>query len=486
MLQKFPRMSWSLILMMVMGFLLIIILLQFQSYSTLLSHPLEQSSSHSPSRAFITDNNKNHAPLRNAQHNHESRQHRPSNFPVFRWSDFPSPATPHGTFVFRDSSACADRANSPCLVHFPQPNDACLSDHACLQTRKGFKPPQMGFGEDSEAPSIPNQDRSLLLQPLTIFANAASSSAKDGAETKSDTANNNLHPNDFLLLLADGHGSEGHISAAAVQRDLPGRILKLLEEQQQQNPPSKSSMTALLQRAFLECDEQVVQKVAVSSGTTTIVILQYQSVLYMASVGDSIATVWGYQNNDERAPTLLAEAIKHKPHLPAERQRIEQHQGQVLMPQTPGDSSRVVIPVNSDGLMGEMALAMSRSMGDTDGKVPGWLLAEPAVQVLDSTTTHNFDQLLIMVCSDGVADMQPIAAMAAQLGKSLQTPLESNLQATMHSIMTQSANEWFRRTFDSYRDDMTLVVHSVPLPNKNSKDQKRMIPSIFQKRLRGF
>ena len=91
-----------------------------------------------------------------------------------------------------------------------------------------------------------------------------------------------------------------------------------------------------------------------------------------------------------------------------------------------------------------------------------------------------------MVCSDGVADMQPIAAMAAQLGKSLQTPLESNLQATMHSIMTQSANEWFRRTFDSYRDDMTLVVHSVPLPNKNSKDQKRMIPSIFQKRLRGF
>ena len=344
----------------------------------------------------------------------------------------------------------------------------------------------MGFGEDSEAPSIPNQDRSLLLQPLTIFANAASSSAKDGAETKSDTANNNLHPNDFLLLLADGHGSEGHISAAAVQRDLPGRILKLLEEQQQQNPPSKSSMTALLQRAFLECDEQVVQKVAVSSGTTTIVILQYQSVLYMASVGDSIATVWGYQNNDERAPTLLAEAIKHKPHLPAERQRIEQHQGQVLMPQTPGDSSRVVIPVNSDGLMGEMALAMSRSMGDTDGKVPGWLLAEPAVQVLDSTTTHNFDQLLIMVCSDGVADMQPIAAMAAQLGKSLQTPLESNLQATMHSIMTQSANEWFRRTFDSYRDDMTLVVHSVPLPNKNSKDQKRMIPSIFQKRLRGF
>jgi len=127
-----------------------------------------------------------------------------------------------------------------------------------------------------------------------------------------------------------------------------------------------------------------------------------------------------------------------KPHLKDERERIEAAGGTVFIPPPPNllfssnqglaQSSRVIIPIS---IMNEVALAMSRSIGDYDGKAVG-VIADPIVDRLDvhelkvaaatttaDTTTQQDIDLFAVSASDRLFNVIQPLVVAKILAKSL-------------------------------------------------------------------
>ena len=363
----------------------------------------------------------------------------------------------NGSYPFTGSVGCraiSSTTMAPCQVHFPlQPNETnreCRD--SCLRTRKGQKYADM---------TNQNQDRSLLVQPLRL-KNQQDAGATDDASTKN-----------FLILLADGHGNTGHHAAEQVSRDLPFRIIQSLGLLK--SPPSSirggggntgsDAVTAVLMKDFLVTDEETIKVPA--GGATGVVALRLGPSLYLAQAGDSFAFVvrWNKSGLLAGTATIVSEAVRHKPGDPLEKQRIEKAGGEVMMPpiDQPGATSRVVIPDPTGGMLAE-ALAMSRSLGDVNGKKFGLLTAEPSVVHVDldrlKKAGGSDSEYFLIVASDGVFDFYPSQQVANFVGEKLyQDTPPMPLQQVMANVLETAAQRWqMQLTMGGYRDDMTLVV----------------------------
>ena len=198
-------------------------------------------------------------------------------------------------------------------------------DNALL-TRCGYK------GRET-----PNQDRILLLQ-------------QEGRKK--------------IMALFDGHGPYGHFVSHAA-------ALGMLDRLSNRKAINKSTLTS----TFLELDKSLPN--VAGSGSTAIVIVQNEQQVLLANLGDSQAFIAEF-NVHTKETTIIYQTHPHKPHMAAERHRIEAAGGRIMFPDKPGESSRVVIPI------GEMdvALAMSRSLGDREGKDSHVLTAEPTIDTI--------------------------------------------------------------------------------------------------------
>lgn len=235
-----------------------------------------------------------------------------------------------------------------------------------------------------------------------------------------------------VIGLFDGHGELGHFAAERAVLDLPFRVLKA---------PSR------IRNGFLQVDRSSMVDID-HSGTTAIIILQEGSTVTLASVGDSTAVIASVNNN--ATATILAETVHHKPHLPNERERIERAGGIVWIPppEAVEDSSRVLLP-------GNLALAMSRSLGDHEGKTAGYLSAEPALQVLD-VRPQSKEVVFVVAASDGLVDHVPIQKVVRQVGKALMG--RQSLQPVCERLVELASKRWAIVSGGFYRDDISLVV----------------------------
>ena len=295
--------------------------------------------------------------------------------------------------------------------------DSCQRQ-LCILTLKGSK----GLIK------VPNQDHSLILRD----------------------------PSQLVLALFDGHGDQGHLSSSTVVRDLPFRFV-----QSAQAAPKQPSHYA---HEFLAVDKGLVSKVPYAGSTG--IVVHYDVALQrlvVASVGDSTCLIVrgsGTTKPSNNSNQILIESVKHKPALPGERQRIESKGGRVFVPPNPQvESSRVLIP----GPFGpeSYALAMSRSLGDVEGKQLGYLTAEPDVKVLDlknQGTEGGF--VFAVVASDGVFDVINKQTLVQELDRALRS---DTLPETCSKLMSQAVEGWKKLTGGTYRDDITLLVTKLPI-----------------------
>lgn len=355
-------------------------------------------------------------------------------------------------------------------------------DHALL-TRCGYK---MG--------KIPNQDRSFIVNFL-LHANEGKfvNHLVDGNDQKA-----------LLMGIFDGHGGRGHVVSHYIALELPKVFAKIMKQKQhtlplplldciknsKMNDHVENYIKDALKETFIEVDANEPVK---GTGGSTASVLFYPGLdtkAYIANAGDSTTIIAAFSKSRKES-TIVYQNRKHKPHLQDERQRIENAGGQVMIPPSllRGDtnsqlkeSSRIIIPSPDGNAFGSMALAMSRSIGDFDGKAVG-LIAEPEIDIWDVREhyrTHQFDreqeldtQWFAVIASDGVYDMLAPETVVKYLGRSLfgghdSGTIISPLEAC-ERLIREASRIWKKESASSmggmqYRDDITLGVSKIDFP----------------------
>jgi serine/threonine protein phosphatase PrpC len=334
-----------------------------------------------------------------------------------------------GNFLFRNGWLCSQPPH--CLVSFPIRLSQLRHEiglglqPSCVVTKKGYNTDKWR----------PNQDRAMLAQSL----------ATDVAPTM------------MFAALFDGHGENGHLSA---ERALIDVSLPLLLQQD----TIPFSHEALLHQQFLLADKGLLQHIA-KGGSTAVVAWQITSDrLVLASAGDSTALLVRFNANNTGSANIIAQAVQHRVTDPGEYQRIVAAGGNIWMPPGPAaadNSSGMVEYPGPNG--GSRFLAMSRSLGDIEGKRPGYLIAEPSLVVVDSLSNHlnnPGDFLFVIVASDGIMDVIPMDVVTTVLGRSIACHPEQPkaLGVAIQRLMDQASAAWENDRHGEYRDDMTLLV----------------------------
>ena len=278
------------------------------------------------------------------------------------------------------------------------------------------------------------------------------------------------------------------------------RIIREKQQQQHQQQQAGSGdtnnaviikKTSYIKDALLETFVEIdaTEPVKGSAGSTA-ALLFYPGEgtnIYIANTGDSTIIICAYTKSI-KTTKIIYQNRKHKPHLLNERRRIESLGGNVMIPPSlllldedessmnedanndsmiMKESSRVIIP-GSHG--NSLALAMSRSIGDYDGKRVG-ITAIPEIDVLDVTIHLQQEQhvlhtqFFVIAASDGLYDVIPQHIVTSFLSQSLfhldanegvnYTPLEA-----CERLVREASRLWMQSEsgMNQYRDDITVSV----------------------------
>lgn len=305
---------------------------------------------------------------------------------------------------------------------------AVPDQHICFSlTRKGFKPDTMG--KDAST----NQDRVVMM----TFPD------------KED---------EWWLGLFDGHGDLGHVTSEYASIEFPKRILSLSSKA---SKLSQEQTKDLMKQIFEDIDTSLPRDVNVG-GSTAISIWKTRDLLYISNLGDSQAFVASFDNSGNNVK-LIQTTKPHKPDLPEERARIEAAGGQVELPPLPGYSARVIIPVNP---FDAMALAMSRSLGDFDGKKIG-VSHEPTTEVLELASLSKELNYVVVAATDGIFDQIPITEVATHIAQSFGAHSSLGLAEATEQLILKSSHKWFDESISDgmfqYRDDISIAVHKLSI-----------------------
>jgi len=393
--------------------------------------------------------------------------------------------------IFTDSSACAeafqsvDAKKKHCFMYHPYVDlrDHLKHEEALLQLRNSQDPPviplllreypiqenhtiltRCGY-KGGDVKSQVNQDRAIIVSPFLIHGKGAIKSTDDTPSSLN-----------FIMGIFDGHGESGHHVAQHAAHTLPKQLAKNLDLAESHNV---SDIQNALVQSFITVDTTIPQNER-TSGCTASVILRLQSKIYIANAGDSQSYIVSYHKQTHIVQIVYI-TRKDKPDLIDERKRIEAAGGNVFIPPKPYPgkkplTSRVLIPTLSIGIVG---LAMSRSIGDHDGKTIG-VIAEPIVDVLnihslkavagahhdvslqgDSKTDDNVELFAVSV-SDGLLDYIEPLDIARYLAKSLYREAGGDAPSVMEAcgyLIRQSSKMWIKDF--GYRDDISIAVNKI-------------------------
>ena len=134
----------------------------------------------------------------------------------------------------------------------------------------------------------------------------------------------------------------------------------------------------------------------------------------------------------------------------------------------PETSSRVVIPITEGNEIMTLALAMSRTMGDPEGKKANLVIADPNVEVIDLKKLKEGDaaegggdsQYFVVVASDGVLDKIPPLQVAQRIAQSFYHETPSRPLLACRELIQQASQMWMSGVV-GYRDDISISVKKI-------------------------
>ena len=358
-----------------------------------------------------------------------------------------------------------------------------------------------------------NQDRAFVLSPFydmgdggqpSELANYADSDQrgdeKDGLRLRNNNKNNRLGRKMQLMGVMDGHDRLGEVVSEYAMRELPSILSSKLNEfeKDRESPLSSSSseeefQDVLVQKALTEAFLHINATIPTkgSGGCTASVLLRIDNKAYIANVGDSRTFIVVY-HEDTKHVRIVYQTREDKPHLDAEKARIEQMGGEVYIPskemmESGQDSSRTVIMDQDTGF--QSSLAMSRSLGDWDFSSAG-VIALPTVEVLnldqfvrrdpmsdkvecDEATTDamketclsevNSPKIFSVAASDGLLDFISPDELATTLAHSLydEEGQKPHPVTASEQLILKAADAWQKEMGHEYRDDIVLSVMKI-------------------------
>lgn len=370
-----------------------------------------------------------------------------------------------GSLKYDETASCNDKGC--CEIHFPyaeldtnpqidltKANSNPQQSHYAVLTRKGFK----AFVTSVSA----NQDRVFVVAPLEV-------------ERESSIP---IGPDDFLMGLFDGHGPVGHGTSHFAAMELPPLLLRNMQRRKKYIHAQRATdgIRNALQDTFTHLDENI--PFLETSGSTGILILRIGTSLFLANTGDSLAFLVkaefpSLNTDDPPQVSIVRSTVPHKPDDPVEGARIRASGGQVIPKQTLDTSSRVVIPIPGDseetmqdGMMMTLALAMSRSLGDPEGKKANVIIADPTVDVVDlEELSYNSPaaKYFMVVASDGLLDKIPPLAVADRIAKSFYQEKPAKPLVACQELILKASQLWMAEDEMGYRDDISIAVKMIDL-----------------------
>ena len=181
------------------------------------------------------------------------------------------------------------------------------------------------------------------------------------------------------------------------------------------------------------------------SGTTCIIVFQFEKHLVCANTGDSRGILI-YDNGDLKNQGIFPLSFDHKPNLPNEFQRIQENGGMVdriidMFGNKIGPPRVFKVGTRFPGL------AMSRSLGDLIAKECGVI---PTPQIIEYEINANTKYMVI--CSDGVWEFIQ-NEQVRDLGNVFYS--QKNVTGFCLELVNYAFNMW--EQLEEIRDDITVV-----------------------------
>ena len=265
---------------------------------------------------------------------------------------------------------------------------------------------------------------------------------------------NNLK--DFNIFgVLDGHGIEGHFVSKFASKYIPNLIInnpeiKNIRETELIYKILKKNNYQIITKAYFDCDI-ALQKVnfdSKESGCTCNLIINIGNHIICANTGDSRAIVVFDESKDwVNNYKCIPLSIDFKPEMPEEMNRIILNGGEVR--QIKNELGEAVGPFRvwkrGEGYPG---LAMSRSIGDLNGKKIGIIPNPGIIEYLIEEKSKY-----IVVCSDGVWEFLNNENVK-EIGEKYY--VENNPSGFCHDLVNTSFSLWEKN--DIVIDDITAVV----------------------------
>ena len=261
---------------------------------------------------------------------------------------------------------------------------------------------------------------------------------------------------DFNIFgVLDGHGPMGHFVSKFASLFITNYIINNHEIKDLTNQESiylalKKNNFQIIKQAFILTDNQLKSQKFDSkeSGSTCVLVIQIGNHIICANVGDSRAIAVFDEQNDLNLNNLKFTplSIDYKPELPEEKNRILMSGG--LIEQYKNSFGEGIGPYRVFA-PGEdyPGLAMSRSIGDLDGKNLG-IISEPGIIEYNINGNTKY----VVLCSDGVWEFLTNEHVK-DVGKEFY--LSNNPNGFCQELITQSVIEW--QGNDSLIDDITAI-----------------------------